>query len=41
MSEILSLKQILNLINYAIEDVSNHSEVYYSKKLYYKNIKNE
>lgn len=31
MSEILSLKQILNLINYAIEDVSNHSEVCYSK----------
>lgn len=29
MSEILSLKQIQNLINYAIEDVSNHGEVWY------------
>lgn len=32
MSEILSLKQIQNLINYVIEDVSNHGEVWYSKE---------
>lgn len=32
MSEILSLKQILNLIDCVIEDVSNHGEVWYSKE---------
>ena len=41
MNEILSLKQILNLIDYVTEDVSNHGEVGYSKKIYYKNIRNE
>lgn len=32
MSKILSLKQILNLIDYVTEDVFNHEEVWYSKE---------
>ena len=39
MSEILSLKQILNLIDYVIEDISNHDEVIYSKEYIVKTLK--
>ena len=39
MSEILSLKQILNLISYVIEDVSSHGEVWYSKEYIIKTLK--
>ena len=39
MSEILSLKQILNLIDYVTEDVSHHGEVIYSKEYITKTLK--
>lgn len=39
MNEILSLKQILNLIDYVTEDISNHGEVWYSKKNIIKTLK--